>query len=157
MRKNATDCERILWRRLRNRKFANYKFRRQHSMDRYTLDFDCPEAQLPLNLTVADTNPCDTKYTIESELKFWRAKKSWCYDFGIIKYARNSTAFFKQFGLRWRNAVHTIPHLNPLPLRKGEATVRALSQKSSGSFFGSSMHSFTLIKNVTASFPSTAR
>jgi hypothetical protein len=77
---------------------------------------------LPLNLTVADTNACDTKYTIESELKFWRAKKSWCYDFGIIKYARNSTAFFKQSGLRWRNAVHTIPHLNPLPLRKGEAT-----------------------------------
>jgi len=31
------------------------------------------------------------------------------------------------------------------------------TQKSSGNFFGSSMHSFTLTRNVTASFPSMAR
>ena len=31
------------------------------------------------------------------------------------------------------------------------------SQKSNGSFFGSSMHSFTFIKKVTASLPSMAR
>jgi hypothetical protein len=33
------------------------------------------------------------------------------------------SAFFKQSGLRWRNAVRTIPHLSPLPLQKREATV----------------------------------
>jgi very-short-patch-repair endonuclease len=50
LRKNATDCERILWRRLRNRNFANYKFRRQHPIDRYILDFYCSEARLAVEL-----------------------------------------------------------------------------------------------------------
>jgi very-short-patch-repair endonuclease len=50
LRKNATDCEKILWRHLRNRNFANYKFRRQHPIDRCILDFYCPEARLAVEL-----------------------------------------------------------------------------------------------------------
>ena len=50
LRKRATDCERILWRHLRNRNFAGYKFRRQHSIDPYTLDFYCPTAKLAIEL-----------------------------------------------------------------------------------------------------------
>jgi very-short-patch-repair endonuclease len=50
LRKNATRYERILWRHLRNRNFANYKFRRQHPIDRYILDFYCPEAHLAIEL-----------------------------------------------------------------------------------------------------------
>lgn len=49
-RKNATDCERILWRKLRNRNFENYKFRRQHPIDAYTLDFYCPALKLAIEL-----------------------------------------------------------------------------------------------------------
>jgi len=50
LRKNAPDCERILWRELRNRKFANYKFRRQHPVDPYTLDLYCPALKLAIEL-----------------------------------------------------------------------------------------------------------
>jgi very-short-patch-repair endonuclease len=50
LRKKATDYERILGRRLRKRKFANYKFRRQHPIDRYILDFYCPKARLAVEL-----------------------------------------------------------------------------------------------------------
>jgi very-short-patch-repair endonuclease len=50
LRKNATDCERILWRHLRNRNFAGYKFRRQHPIDSYTLDFYCPAVKLAIEL-----------------------------------------------------------------------------------------------------------
>jgi very-short-patch-repair endonuclease len=50
LRKNATDCERILWRHLRNRKFAAYKFRRQHPIDPYVLDFYCPALKLAIEL-----------------------------------------------------------------------------------------------------------
>jgi very-short-patch-repair endonuclease len=50
LRKSATDCERILWRHLRNRNFANYKFRRQHPVDRYILDFYCAQARLGVEL-----------------------------------------------------------------------------------------------------------
>jgi len=50
LRKNATESERILWRHLRNRNFTNYKFRRQHPIDSYVLDFYCPEARLAVEL-----------------------------------------------------------------------------------------------------------
>lgn len=50
LRKKATEPERILWRHLRNRKFAGYKFRRQHPFDDYILDFYCPSAQLAIEL-----------------------------------------------------------------------------------------------------------
>ena len=38
LRERATAPERSLWRHLRNRNFAGYKFRRQHPLDPYTLD-----------------------------------------------------------------------------------------------------------------------
>jgi Protein of unknown function (DUF559) len=50
LRTKATDTERILWRHLRNRNFAGYKFRRQHPLDRYILDFYCPTAKLAIEL-----------------------------------------------------------------------------------------------------------
>jgi very-short-patch-repair endonuclease len=50
LRKKATDAERILWRHLRNRNFAGYKFRRQPPFDPYILDFYCPSAKLAIEL-----------------------------------------------------------------------------------------------------------
>jgi very-short-patch-repair endonuclease len=50
LRKNSTPCERILWRHLRNRKFVGYKFRRQHPIDNYILDFYCAEVHLAVEL-----------------------------------------------------------------------------------------------------------
>jgi very-short-patch-repair endonuclease len=50
LRKKATEPERILWRHLRNRNFDGYKFRRQHPIDRYILDFYCPAAKLAVEL-----------------------------------------------------------------------------------------------------------
>jgi very-short-patch-repair endonuclease len=50
LRKKATEPERILWRRLRNRNFGGYKFRRQHPFQDYVLDFYCPSAKLAIEL-----------------------------------------------------------------------------------------------------------
>ena len=50
LRRKATEAERILWRHLRNRNFASYKFRRQHPVDCYILDFYCPAAKLAIEL-----------------------------------------------------------------------------------------------------------
>src|SRR5258707_15588253 len=38
LRKKATWAEKLLWRRLRNRQLAGYKFRRQHPVGPYDLD-----------------------------------------------------------------------------------------------------------------------
>ena len=50
LRRRATEAERILWRRLRNRNFAGYKFRRQHPVDCCVLDFYCSAAKLAVEL-----------------------------------------------------------------------------------------------------------
>jgi len=50
LRKSATRHKRLLWRQLRNRRFQGWKFRRQHPVDRYIIDFYCPEARLAIEL-----------------------------------------------------------------------------------------------------------
>ena len=50
LRNNLTDCERLLWRRLRNRQLSGYKFRRQHPFPPYVLDFYCAELRLVVEL-----------------------------------------------------------------------------------------------------------
>ena len=45
MRHPQTPAEASLWRALRNRQFK-YKFRRQHPIDRFIIDFYCAEAKL---------------------------------------------------------------------------------------------------------------
>ena len=45
LRHPQTPAEAALWRVLRNRQFA-YKFRRQHPIDRFIIDFYCAEAKL---------------------------------------------------------------------------------------------------------------
>ncbi len=50
LRKKLTGSESILWECLRNRKCGGYKFRRQHPIDRFILDFFCPDAKLGIEL-----------------------------------------------------------------------------------------------------------
>ncbi|MCJ7552343.1 MAG: endonuclease domain-containing protein [Ignavibacteriaceae bacterium] len=46
LRKEQTYCEKIVWMFLRNRQMLGYKFRRQYSIDKYVIDFYCPELKL---------------------------------------------------------------------------------------------------------------
>lgn len=46
MRRNPTPEEDLLWQALRNKQLAGYKFRRQHAIDRFIVDFYCAEARL---------------------------------------------------------------------------------------------------------------
>ena len=41
-----TDVERLLWYHLRNRYFGGFKFRRQHPVGPFILDFICTEKKL---------------------------------------------------------------------------------------------------------------
>ena len=50
LRKNDTWAERLMWRWLHNRQFNGYKFRRQHPLGDYTLDFFCEAAELNIEL-----------------------------------------------------------------------------------------------------------
>ena len=50
MRREMTPAERRLWRALRDRQLGGYKFRRQHPVGTFVLDFSCPEAKLAVEV-----------------------------------------------------------------------------------------------------------
>ncbi len=50
LRKARTDAEAALWWRLRNRRLGGVKFRRQHAIGPFFVDFACPERMLVVEL-----------------------------------------------------------------------------------------------------------
>jgi very-short-patch-repair endonuclease len=50
MRSHPTPAERRLWRCLRQKQFKGYKFRRQHVVGQFIVDFYCAEARLVIEL-----------------------------------------------------------------------------------------------------------
>ena len=50
LRGRATDAEKLLWRLLRSRQFVGLKFRRQHPVGRYIVDFYCAARRLAVEL-----------------------------------------------------------------------------------------------------------
>jgi very-short-patch-repair endonuclease len=68
LRNNLTPAEAKLWSQLSNGQLKNHKFRRQHSIGEFILDFYCPEARLAIELDGAghfttSGNLHDTKRT----------------------------------------------------------------------------------------------
>ncbi|HEV2538983.1 MAG TPA: endonuclease domain-containing protein [Frateuria sp.] len=80
LRLGMTDAEQALWYRLRNRQLDGCKFRRQHEIDRYVVDFVCTERMLVVeldgsqHLAQEDYDQARTSY-LESKgyrvLRFW--------------------------------------------------------------------------------------
>ena len=50
LRRNMTEPEIILWSHLKGKKFKGLKFRRQHSIGKYVVDFYCAEKNLIVEL-----------------------------------------------------------------------------------------------------------
>jgi adenine-specific DNA-methyltransferase len=50
LRRQVTPAEGILWREVRNRRFASFKFRRQHPIGPFFADLACHECKLILEL-----------------------------------------------------------------------------------------------------------
>jgi len=80
LRREMTDAEKLLWRHLRMKQFEGYKFRRQHPIGKYILDFVCLEAALVLEVDggqhaeSADNDAIRTRWLEEKGLhvmRFW--------------------------------------------------------------------------------------
>ena len=79
LRKNMTDAERALWFRLRSRQVEGHKFRRQHPIGPYVVDFVCLEQRLVVEVDGSQhmDNPHDESRTrwLNAEgykvLRFW--------------------------------------------------------------------------------------
>jgi very-short-patch-repair endonuclease len=85
LRKVETWAEKLMWRWLRDRRFSGYKFRRQHPIGIYYLDFFCEEAVLNLELDGSQHGfPDQRKHDEEREmflqslgiktLRFWNSQ-----------------------------------------------------------------------------------
>ena len=80
LRKNQTDAEALLWRKLRNKQINRIKFFRQYSVGPYILDFFCSEKRLAIELDGSQhlTNQeydAERSYYLRSQdikvLRFW--------------------------------------------------------------------------------------
>jgi very-short-patch-repair endonuclease len=56
LRRDSTEAEYLLWSRLRNRRLSGFKFRRQHVVASYILDFYCDAARLAIEVDGAGHN-----------------------------------------------------------------------------------------------------
>ncbi len=56
LRQELTKAEKLLWAELRNRKLNGLKFRRQHPLDKFIVDFYCNEKKLVVELDGAVHN-----------------------------------------------------------------------------------------------------
>ena len=50
LRKNPTDAEAKLWQHLRHKQLDGYRFRRQHPLGQYVVDFICLDAMLVIEV-----------------------------------------------------------------------------------------------------------
>ena len=74
LRRNQTECEEIAWRLLRTLRFSGFKFRRQHAVGQYVVDFCCPQRRLIVELDGSvHAQPSQTKRDAsrDAELKRW--------------------------------------------------------------------------------------
>ncbi len=80
LRSSATSQEVILWSRLKDGRL-DYKFRRQHSIGKYIVDFYCPEKKLIIEIDGSQHIDIQREYDIERDkylknlgfkiLRFW--------------------------------------------------------------------------------------
>ena len=83
LRKNATDAEQLLWRRLRNRQLAGFKFRRQVAIEPYIVDFVCFDARLIVEADGGqhlEQGNYDSKRTTELRAMGYELVRFWNYE-----------------------------------------------------------------------------
>jgi very-short-patch-repair endonuclease len=74
LRRELTTEERHLWYLLRSRRFSRYKFRRQHPIGNYIVDFACCEAHLVVEL---DGGQHDERAQYDRQRTAWLNAKGW--------------------------------------------------------------------------------
>lgn len=79
LRRQPTDAEKRLWYVLRTLRGQGFKFRRQHPIDPYVVDFACIEKRLIIEADGGQhaDNEEDTKRTAYLEEKGWQVMRFW--------------------------------------------------------------------------------
>lgn len=80
LRERSTEAERLLWSRLRDRRLSSHKFRRQHPLGPYVVDFACLARNLVVELDGgqhANAVEADARRTHWLEQQGFRVVRFW--------------------------------------------------------------------------------
>jgi very-short-patch-repair endonuclease len=79
LRHSLTDAERRMWSALRDRRLLRYKFRRQHPIGNFIVDFACTEYRLVIEVDGGQhaNSPVDARRTAWLEGQGWRVVRLW--------------------------------------------------------------------------------
>jgi very-short-patch-repair endonuclease len=88
LRQPQTPAEQRLWAALRDRRLGGYKFRRQHPIDRFIVDFFCHECSLVLEVD-GDSHATQAEYD--------QARTEWLNDRGYTVIRFTNQDIYKRF------------------------------------------------------------
>ena len=111
LRREMTDAERRLWKHLRAGRLEGFKFRRQHPVPPYVLDFCCVEVGLAIELDGSQHSEArDASRSRYLESQGWRIVRFW--DNDVLNKADAVVEAI------WN--ILSRPTLSPTPLPEGE-------------------------------------
>jgi very-short-patch-repair endonuclease len=112
LRKNSTDAENLLWRRLRAGRLRNLKFRRQVPIGNYVADFVCIESKIVIE--------CDGGQHMESSSDTTRDTAIGKLGFKVLRFWNNDILKNIDGVLEVILDECTSPHPGPLPKGEGD-------------------------------------
>ncbi len=122
LRRRSTDAEQILWSHIRAKRLEGLKFRRQHPIGKYIVDFICLERKIVIELDGGQhTEPEKREY--DRERDNWLEKEG----YRVLRFCDNDVL------LNIRGVLEVIredcikhPPLHPLPSREGKEEISPL-------------------------------
>ena len=123
LRKDPPHCEKIVWQLLRSRSVDGLKFRRQHAIDFFVVDFYCADAQLVIEID-------GPTHEIEADMKRDAYLSNQGYK--VLRFSNEQVIAERNAVLEaiWQAAHERLnssshPHPNPLPGRERESEATA--------------------------------
>lgn len=110
LRRNQTEVEKLMWKYLRDRRFDGVKFRRQHPIGPYIVDFISLEMHLIIELDGGGHNT-DIGKKKDKERRVWLEKNG----YKVLRFWNNELMSNMDDVLSVIHNVLTVPHHNPLP------------------------------------------
>ncbi len=115
LRQNQTDAEKLLWKHLRNRNLLDQKFRRQHPIGKYIVDFCCMEKRLIIEADGGQHNEADKIRYDDARTKYLES-----HGFIVLRFWNNQILGETEQVLNEIGSVLERPHPGPLPRGEGK-------------------------------------
>ena len=115
LRKRQTESEQRLWHRLRNRQLAGFKFRRQHVIGPYIVDFVCLKGRLVVELD-GGQHGIGMQRAYDQRRSASLARQG----FRVIRFWNNDVLNDTEAVLTMVRRALRSPHPGPLPRGEGE-------------------------------------